>query len=96
VGREHHRIWPTTYQGRSGTVDWFPVGFSPRKAALVVYLMGGLKANASLLKELGAHKVGGGCLYLRRLEENDTKVLARLIKRSYDKNRIDAATVSSD
>ena len=86
----------TTYQGRSGTIDWFPVGFSPRKAALVVYLMGGLKANASLLTELGPHRIGGGCLYLRRLEENDTKVLARLIKRSYNRNRIGAATVSSD
>ena len=76
-----------TYQGRSGTVDWFLVGFSPRKAALVVYLMGGLKANASLLTELGPHRVGGGCLYLRRLEEIDTKVLARLIKRSHNGNR---------
>ena len=77
-----------TYRGRSGrTVDWFPVGFSPRKAALVVYLMGGLKANTSLLTELGPHKIGGGCLYLRRLEQIDTKVLARLIKRSHDMNR---------
>lgn len=78
----------TTYQGRSGrTVDWFPVGFSPRKAALVLYLMGGLKANASLLKELGPHKIGGGCLYLRSLEEIDTQALARLIKRSHSRNR---------
>ena len=77
----------TTYQGRSGTVDWFPVGFSPRKAALVVYLIGGLKANASLLTELGPHRVGGGCLYLRRLEEIDTTVLARIIKRSHVGNR---------
>ena len=66
------------------------IGFwsvSRRQAALAVYLMGGLKANASLLKELGPHKIGGGCLYLRRLEEIDTNVLARLIKRSHDKNR---------
>jgi hypothetical protein len=78
----------TTYQGSNGrTVDWFPVGFSPRKAALVVYLMGGLKANAGLLKELGPHRVGGGCLYLRDLEAIDTKVLARLIKRSHNANR---------
>ena len=56
-----------TYEGRNGrAVDWFPVGFSPRKAALVLYLMGGLKANANLLAELGPHKVGGGCLYLPR------------------------------
>lgn len=78
----------TTYQGSRGrTVDWFPVGFSPRKAALVLYLMGGLKANASLLAKLGPHKVGGGCLYLPRLEGVDTKVLARLIKLSHKKNR---------
>ena len=77
----------TTYQGRSGTVAWFPVGFSPRKAALTVYLMGGLKANAGLLPELGPHKLGSGCLYLGRLEEIDTKVLARLIRLSHKGNR---------
>ena len=78
----------TTYEGSRGrTVDWFPVGFSPRKAALVLYLMGGLKANARLLAELGPHKVGGGCLYLPRLEEVDTKVLARLIRLSHKGNR---------
>ncbi|HTI87273.1 MAG TPA: DUF1801 domain-containing protein [Alphaproteobacteria bacterium] len=77
----------TTYQGRTGSVDWFPVGFSPRKAALVVYLLGGLKRHADLLAELGPHKVGGGCLYLRRLEDIDTKVLTRLIKLSHQDNR---------
>ena len=78
----------TTYQGSSGrTVDWFPTGFSPRKAALVLYLMGGLKANAGLLTELGPHRVGGGCLYIRRLKEIDTKVLTRLIKLSHTGNR---------
>lgn len=76
-----------TYQGRTGTVDWFPVGFSPRKAALTVYLMGGLKTHAGLLAELGPHKVGGGCLYLQRLEEIDAKVLTRLIKLSHKGNR---------
>lgn len=77
----------TTYQGRTGTVDWFPVGFSPRKAALVVYLLGGLEANADLLADLGPHTVGGGCLYLPRLEEVDTKALTRLIKLSHKRNR---------
>lgn len=77
-----------TYQGSKGrAVAWFPVGFSPRKAALVVYLMGGLKTNAGLLAELGPHKVGGGCLYLPRFEEIDTKVLARLIRLSHKGNR---------
>ena len=77
----------TTYTGRTGEVAWFPVGFSPRKAALVLYLMGGLKANAALLKSLGRHKVGGGCLYISRFAEVDPKVLERLIKLSYRKNK---------
>ena len=76
-----------TYEGSSGRGGaWFPVGFSPRKAALTIYLMGGLKVQASLLKELGPHKVGGGCLYIRHLAEVDTGVLARIIKRSYAAN----------
>jgi len=77
-----------TYEGRNGrAVDWFPVGFSPRKAALVLNLMGGLKANANVLAELGPHKVGGGCLYLPRFEAIDSKVLARLITLSHKGNR---------
>ena len=86
----------TTYHGSNGrAVDWFPVGFSPRKAALVLYLMGGLKAHGDLLAELGPHKVGGGCLYLPRLEEVDTKVLTRLIKLSHKRNRQLTKRVSS-
>ncbi len=85
-----------TYEGRSGrVVDWFPVGFSPRKAALVLYLMGGLKANANLLADLGPHKVGGGCLYVPRLKEVDTKVLARLITLSHKGNRQVTTRVSA-
>lgn len=76
----------TTYQGRTGIVDWFPVGFASRKAALVLYLMGGLKAHAALLGDLGPHKVGGGCLYLPRFDEVDTRVLTRLIKLSHRGN----------
>lgn len=72
-----------TYQGRSGrSVVWPPVGFSPRKAALTLYLMGGLKAHAVLLKRLGPHKIGGGCLYIRRIADVDTTVLTRLIAKS--------------
>jgi hypothetical protein len=76
------------YQGRVvERLTGFRSVSPPRKTALALYLMGGLKANASLLAELGPHKVGGGCLYLRHLEEIDTKVLALLIKRSHNRNR---------
>lgn len=78
----------TTYHGSSGrVVDWFPVGFSPRKSALALYLMSGLKAHVKLLKALGPHKIGGGCLYLKTLDGVDTKVLSQLIKESVKLNR---------
>ena len=95
VTREAPAMWGSsivgygemTYTGSNGrTVDWFPVGFSPRKAALTLYLMGGLTIHADLLKSLGRHKVGGGCLYLPRLADVDTAVLARLIAASYSLN----------
>ncbi len=72
-----------SYQGASGRSGiWFPVGFSPRKAALTIYLMGGIKAHPDLLKQLGPHKLGGGCLYLKRLADVETAVLARLVAKS--------------
>ena len=62
--------------GREG--DWFVVGFSPRKAALVLYSLHP-KNNKALLATLGKHKTGGGCLYIRSLDDVDLKVLKALI-----------------
>ena len=59
-------------------LDWFLVGFSPRKPALVLYLGLGDGQSASLLEKLGPHKTGKGCLYLRSLEGVDLAVLAKL------------------
>lgn len=85
-----------TYEGSSGRSGvWFPVGFSPRKAALTLYLMGGVKRHPDLLKKLGPHKVGGGCLYLTRFGEVDMKVLTQLIDQSYKLNIKGLKAVSS-
>ena len=70
-----------SYTGSNGKeVTWFPIGLSPRKAALTLYLMGGLKPHTALLKELGPHKVGGGCLYLPKPAALDARILRQLIK----------------
>ena len=63
-------------------VDWFRMGFSPRKAALTLYLLGGLHKHAELLKKLGKHKTGQGCLYIKRLDDVDRTVLKQLIEES--------------
>jgi len=59
-------------------VDWFRIGFSPRKANLTVYLMN-VNAHANALEKLGKHKAGGGCLYINKLSDVDVNVLKGMI-----------------
>lgn len=61
-------------------VDWFKIGFSPRKANLSLHLIVNLVENASLLQKLGKHKTGAGCLYINKLADVDTNVLKQLIR----------------
>ena len=66
--------------GREG--DWFLVGFAARKQNLTLYIMSGFKKYSALLKKLGKHKIGGSCLYVKRLDEVDMDVLTELIEDS--------------
>jgi len=63
--------------GREG--DWFLAGFSPRKEALTLYLMTGVAPYEALMKKLGKHKTGKGCLYIKQLSDVDPTVLKQLI-----------------
>ena len=60
-------------------VDWFKIGFSPRKANLTLYLTMNIKQFTAELKKLGKHKTGVGCLYINKLDDVDVKVLEKLI-----------------
>lgn len=61
-------------------VDWFKIGFSPRKANLSIHLaMDVQKRFANELSKLGKHKTGVGCLYIAKLEDIDLKVLEKMI-----------------
>lgn len=62
--------------------DWPPVGFSPRKQNLTLYLMGGLVQHEDLLRQLGKHTIGKSCLYIKRLSDVDLSVLRTLIEQS--------------
>lgn len=66
--------------GREG--DWPLVAFSPRKRDLTIYLMPGFDAQQDLLEQLGKHKTGKSCLYIKRLADIDIKVLNKLIRES--------------
>lgn len=61
---------------------WFQCGFSPRKAALTLYLMGGYPKDAASLKMIGKVKTGGGCLYIKSLDDVDVTALKSTIATS--------------
>jgi hypothetical protein len=63
-------------------LDWFVMGFSPRKANLTLYLGINLDYLKDLLNKLGAHTLGKGCLYIKRLSDVDAKTLEAIIKRA--------------
>ena len=62
--------------------EWPMIGFSPRKQALVLYLMADFDAQAELLARLGKHTTSKACLYIKRLSDVDVGVLRQLIERS--------------
>ena len=66
--------------GREG--DWPVTGFSPRKQNLAIYIMPGFSRYSALMKKLGKYKTGKSCLYLKKLDDVDRKVLRQLIARS--------------
>jgi hypothetical protein len=72
------------YRYESGRTGDAPLAaFSPRKANLVVYLVGGFEDRyPKLLDKLGPHKTGKACLYLKRLGDVDVDVLRQLVERS--------------
>ncbi len=70
-------------------LDWFLVGFSPRKRDLTLYIMGGLEGHGELLEKLGKHKTGKACLYVKRLADVDLAVLEKLIKQSVKRSLTD-------
>jgi hypothetical protein len=69
------------YTGASGkATKWFQVGFSPRKQALTLYLMGG--RDAALLAKLGKQSTSVSCLYIKSLDEVHQPTLQKLIAHS--------------
>lgn len=70
-----------------GEGDAMRAGFSPRKAAQTIYLMGSYckrqDAADALFARLGKHKRGASCLYISRLDAIDMSALEELIALSW-------------
>ncbi len=68
--------------GREG--DSMVVGFSPRKANQVIYLMPGYEDLTDMLGRLGKHKIGKACLYINKLADIDVSVLEEMVVHSVE------------
>ena len=66
--------------GRQG--EFFRCGFASRSRDLVVYVMSGFDGLAQELDQLGPHKTGKSCLYLKKLDAIDMAVLERILAHS--------------
>lgn len=76
-GRYHYRY----DSGREG--DMCRIGFSPRKAKLVLYIVDGFPEHAALLQRIGKHTTGQACLYITRLDAIDLSALEDLCAASW-------------
>lgn len=63
---------------------WPRIGFSPRKANLVLYIMDGYDKEP-LMKKLGKHKTGRSCLYINKLADVDEDVLRKIAENGWAK-----------
>ena len=75
-GSYHYRY----ASGREGDAPL--AGFASRKGDISIYLNCDTEARAALLAKLGRHKMGKGCLYVRRLADVDLGVLEELVRES--------------
>jgi hypothetical protein len=59
--------------------DWPLIGFSPRKAAISLYVFTGSEAHEHLLQNLGKFKRGAACIYVKKLSDINLQALRILI-----------------
>ena len=80
---EYHYRYDSGHEG-----DAMRIGFSPRKAELVLYVLAygddGSQEEDALLARLGKYRRGKCCLYIRRLDQVDMDVLEALVRLSWD------------
>ncbi len=73
-GTYHYKSEKSRQEG-----DWPIVGFSPRKAAISLYVYTGSPEHEHLLKDLGKFKMGKACIYVKKLSDINPEALKRLI-----------------
>jgi hypothetical protein len=100
VTRQEPRMWGPSIVGfgeykyrypNGREMEWFLTGFSPRKQNLTLYMTGGFDESGHLMKQLGKHKTGKACLYIKSIDDVHMPTLKKLIKASVDRMKKVAA-----
>ena len=78
-GKYHYKSERSSQQG-----DWPLVGFSPRKAAISLYVYTGSPQHAHLLDGLGKFKMGKACIYIKKLADINIEQMKVLMQASID------------
>lgn len=73
-GSYHYKSQRSRQEG-----DWPLVGFSPRKAAITLYVLSGLPQQEDMLKNLGKFTSGKGCLYVKKLSDINPEILKSIV-----------------
>ena len=73
-GQYHYKSDRSTQEG-----DWPLVGFSPRKAAISLYVYTGAPEHEHLLEDLGKFKKGAACIYVKKLSDINQEALKNLM-----------------
>ena len=56
------------------------IGFSPRKAAFLLYIYSSTEGDKKLLDDLGKFKIGKGCIYIKKLTGINILTFERICK----------------
>lgn len=69
------------------SIEWFKLGFSPRKNALTLYIPLYIEYVQELVEALGKVKHGKGCIYIKKLDEINHESLIKLLNQSLEQTR---------
>lgn len=71
--------------GREG--DMCVVGFAARKNEIAIYGLNAAPEHESLKQQLGKHKAGVGCVYIKSLADINTEVLATWVSSAFQQKQ---------
>nr|WP_297307300.1 DUF1801 domain-containing protein [uncultured Flavobacterium sp.] len=76
---EYHYKYASGHEGNAPVL-----GFSPRKAAISLYVFSGADEHLETVEKLGKFTMGKSCIYVKKMIDIDTNVLNELMQQSID------------